>query len=77
MKQTNVFDVSGVYNRLKGVSWNACKYQGWHPYDQAFAHGAMGRRIDPSWGGPIELSLSTSREISVAGFYGAEQNFPE
>ena len=19
------------------------------------AHGAMGRRIDPSWGGPIEL----------------------
>ena len=24
---------------------------------RAFAHGAMGRRIDPSWGGPIELSL--------------------
>ena len=23
----------------------------------AFAHGAMGRRIDPSWGGPIELYL--------------------
>ena len=23
----------------------------------AFAHGAMGRRIDPSWGGPIELFL--------------------
>ena len=22
---------------------------------KAFAHGAMGRRIDPSWGGPIEL----------------------
>ena len=21
------------------------------------AHGAMGRRIDPSWGGPIELFL--------------------
>ena len=21
----------------------------------AFAHGAMGRRINPSWGGPIEL----------------------
>ena len=20
-----------------------------------FAHGAMGRQIDPSWGGPIEL----------------------
>ena len=25
--------------------------------DTAFAHGAMGRRIDPSWGGPIELFL--------------------
>ena len=24
---------------------------------RAFAHGAMGRRIDPSWGGPIELFL--------------------
>ena len=22
---------------------------------RAFAHGVMGRRIDPSWGGPIEL----------------------
>ena len=22
-----------------------------------FAHGAMGRRINPSWGGPIELFL--------------------
>ena len=22
---------------------------------RAFAHGAMGRRIDPLWGGPIEL----------------------
>ena len=24
---------------------------------RAFAHGAMGRRIDPSWGGPIEQFL--------------------
>ena len=24
---------------------------------RAFAHGTMGRRIDPSWGGPIELFL--------------------
>ena len=24
---------------------------------RAFAHDAMGRRIDPSWGGPIELVL--------------------
>ena len=24
---------------------------------RAFAHGAVGRRIDPSWAGPIELFL--------------------
>ena len=24
---------------------------------RAFAHGAMGRRIDPSWGGPMDLFL--------------------
>ena len=24
---------------------------------RAFAHGAVGRRIDPSWSGPIELFL--------------------
>ena len=24
---------------------------------RAFAHGAMGRRIDPFWGGPFELLL--------------------
>ena len=24
---------------------------------RAFTHGEMGRRIDPSWGGPIELFL--------------------
>ena len=27
---------------------------------RAFAHGAMGRRIDPTWGGPIELFLVPS-----------------
>ena len=28
---------------------------------RAFAHGVMDRRIDPSWGGPIDLFLvSTS-----------------
>ena len=24
---------------------------------RAFAHGAMGRGIDPAWGGPVELFL--------------------
>ena len=27
---------------------------------RAFAHGVIGRRIDPSWGGPIELFLVTA-----------------
>ena len=33
---------------------------------RAFAHGAMGRRIDPSWGGPIELFLIPA----IAGLAG-------
>ena len=33
---------------------------------RAFAHGAMGRRIDPSWGGPIEL-FSRSSQCSTTG----------
>ena len=32
---------------------------------RAFAHGAMGRRIDPSCGGPIELFLVGARCSSV------------
>ena len=31
-----------------------------------FARGAMGRRIDPSWGGPIELFLVPS-QCSMTG----------
>ena len=31
------------------------------PVVRAFAYGAMGRRIDPSWGGPIELYLVSGR----------------
>ena len=31
---------------------------------RAFAYGAMGRRIDPSWGGPIELFL-----VPASGMY--------
>ena len=29
---------------------------------RAFTHGAVGRRIDPSWGGPIELFLVPSSD---------------
>ena len=30
---------------------------------RAFPHGAMGRLIDPSWGGPIELFLVSRSEM--------------
>ena len=30
---------------------------------RAFAHGVMGRRIDPSWGGPIELFLVPTKTV--------------
>ena len=33
---------------------------------RALAHGAMGRRIDPSWGEPVEL-LSRSSQCSTTG----------
>ena len=33
---------------------------------RAFAHGAMGRRIDPSWGGPIELFLVPATGVAKA-----------
>ena len=32
---------------------------------RTFAHGALGRRIDPSWGGPIELFPVPARERDV------------
>ena len=34
---------------------------------RAFAHGAMGPRIDPSWGGPIELFLVSAMCYPVSG----------
>ena len=30
---------------------------------RVFAHGAMGRRIDPSWGEPIELFLVPAKGV--------------
>ena len=36
---------------------------------RAFAHGAMGRRIDPSWGGPIELFLVPASAPRLRNWY--------
>ena len=32
---------------------------------RAFAHGAMGREIDPSWGEPIELFLVSASALRL------------
>ena len=34
---------------------------------RAFAHVAMGRQIDPSWGGPIHWAISRSSQCSTTG----------
>ena len=39
---------SRAYNRMRARCSSVVR---------AFAHGAMGHRINPSWGGPIELFL--------------------
>ena len=39
---------------------------------RAFAHVAIGRRIDPSWGGPIELFLVPARCSSVVRAFAHE-----
>ena len=36
-----------------------------------FAHGAMGRRIDPSWSGPIELLLVPAKGARCNSVGGA------
>ena len=41
-----------IYGYMASDIWLRCS-----SVVRAFAHGAMGRRIDPSWGGPIELFL--------------------
>ena len=41
--------VNETFITLKGARYSSVV--------RAFAPGAMGRRIDPSWGGPIELFL--------------------
>ena len=50
---TMVFDIPVV-----GTGWDLLLIEArCSSVVRAFAHGAMGRRIDPSWGGPIELFL--------------------
>ena len=43
------FGLGNIFNLVSGMR---CSSMG-----RAFGHGAMGRRIDPSWCGPIEIFL--------------------
>ena len=43
---------------------------------RAFAHGAMGRQIDPSWGGPIELFLVPASAPQTGVTIGGGMYYP-
>ena len=62
-------DVLGMNCRVSVVTGARCS-----SVVRAFAHGAMGRRIDPSWGEPIELFLVPAS--APAGFLSHCQNSP-
>ena len=50
-----------VRERLRNIRGARCS-----SVVRAFAHGAMGRWIDPSWGGPIELFLVSASAPRLA-----------
>ena len=52
LKGCTIIDRSDVPSQHDGTLGARCS-----SVVRAFAHGAMGHRIDPSWGGPIELFL--------------------
>ena len=59
-ERVHLFDFSSLY--FSSSSFNFSLYlfvlflgSGMQLRGRVFAHGAMGRGIDPSWGGPIEL----------------------
>ena len=61
-ERVHLFDFSSLY--FSSASFNFSLYffvlffgSGTQLRGRAFAHGAIGRWIDPSWGGPIELFL--------------------
>ena len=63
MVVTRLFFKTKTFNRRTERGKQIWAHRPWPPgagrssVERAFAHGAMGRRIDPSWGGPIELFL--------------------
>ena len=49
-KETNEDEIALCRVHIGHTCGARCRY-----VVRAFPHGAMGRRIDPSWGGPIKL----------------------
>ena len=57
---------SAVTGDSQEMNWQTGRRARCSSVVRAFAHGAMGRRIDPSWGGPIEqffVSASAQRLV--------------
>ena len=58
-----VFTYNEIYTEMKPSprytqKWNKVRYKVHQGYKEIFSNlSAMGRQIDPSWGGPIELFL--------------------
>ena len=60
MNDSLMNDAEGFMSTAKGWSDSISKGARCSSVVRAFAHGALGRRIDPPWGGPIELVLVPS-----------------
>ena len=56
-KASQNFRASLMSSEVSGTSSSSPEGARCSSVVRAFAHGAMGCRIDPSWGGPIELFL--------------------
>ena len=57
--QTAMDNAVGQFTGTWTICWHLIADRTWFDNHvvRAFAHGTMGRRIDPSWGGPIKLFL--------------------
>ena len=49
--------VGSILHRVDPLSYFSFQGARYSSVVRVFNHGAMGRQIDPSWGGPIELFL--------------------
>ena len=55
--------VGSILHRVDPLSYFSFQGARCSSVVRAFTHGAMGHRIDPSWGGPIKLFLVPKSEM--------------